>query len=440
LASSTTRNAATRRPKHGIVGDSPAVRRQIRLARRYASTPAPVLIRGERGTGKELFARLVHDTSGRDGEYVTLNCSTLPQELAEAELFGHTRGAFTGAGEARPGVFGAADGGTLLLDEVGDLSLQAQAKILRVLQEGMVRRVGEAREVPVDVRVVAATWRDLGEMVRDGEFREDLYDRLAWCHLDLPPLRNRGRDVIQLGRHYLAHGRELRGMRRGLSRDAQRVLLEHRWPGNVRELQRTLFRAVVEGKGRRVTAASLLAVMNPAFLPAATEATAPWRLSREHLLHLLGELGEAGMAELEQAADTSRSHLKRRLSRLVERGDVVRSGRGPATRYRAAQPTKMAADPGWDARWLVARDLALAEGRITRGLLAVELGVSERTASRVLAAMVDGGVLVPDGNRGKARGYLLTVSFAVPNSGRERANKQRPSTRRTGCSLGTTLP
>jgi len=420
LTSSSTRRGVARRPKYGIVGDSPAIRRQVRLTRRYAATTAPVLIRGERGTGKELFARLVHDASGRDGEYVTLNCSTLPQELAEAELFGHTRGAFTGAGEARPGVFGAADGGTLLLDEVGDLSLQAQAKLLRVLQEGTVRRVGEAREVRVDVRVVAATWRDLEEMVRDGEFREDLYDRLAWCCLDLPPLRERGRDVIQLARHYLAHGRELRGMQRGLSRDAQRILLEQHWPGNVRELQRTLFRAVVEGKGRRVTAADLLAVMNHSCLPDNTESAVPKRRSRKHLLQLLDERGEVGIGEIEHAADTSRSHLKRLLSRLVEQGDIARSGRGRATKYRVAQPASVGVEPGWDSRWLVARDVALADGRVTRSRLAKELKVSERTATRVLAAMVNAGVFVPDGNRGKARGYLLAINLRATPTDRRR--------------------
>jgi len=411
LASSSSRDGTVGRLAHGIVGSSPAIRDRIRRARKYAATPAPVLLQGERGTGKELFARLIHEASGRDGEFVALNCSTLPSELAEAELFGHTRGAFTGAGDARPGVFGAADHGTLLLDEVGDLSLQAQAKLLRVLQEGVVRRVGDAREVSVDVRVIAATWRNLEQMTRDGEFREDLLDRLAWCRLDLPPLRSRGRDVTLLARHYLAHGRELRHNRKGLARDAEQVLLAHSWPGNVRELQRTLFRATIEGKGRRVTAASLVAVMDAPGLSGDGEASPAEHRSHDQLLHLLESLGEVGIGEIERAAATSRSQVKRILSRLVEHGQVVRQGCGRATTYRATQVQGAGAGPGEDLRWIVARDLALAEGRITRSRLAGELGVSERTASRVLAAMVDGGVLVPDGNRGKAGGYLIAVNL-----------------------------
>ncbi len=419
MASSAPSSPARGRSAHGIVGDSPAVRHAIRLARRYAVTPAPVLIQGERGTGKELFARLLHGASGRGGEFVALNCSTLPPELTEAELFGHSRGAFTGAGDARPGVFGAADGGTLLLDEVGDLSLQAQAKLLRVLQEGVVRRVGEAREVPVDVRVVAATWRDLEQMAREGAFREDLLDRLAWCRLGLPPLRERGRDVLLLARHYLTRGRELAHDRKGLARDAEPVLLAHSWPGNVRELQRTLFRAAVEGKGRRVSAADLHAVMSAASIPAGDcEVATDAQCQEGCLLGLLNGLGEVGIGEIESAAGASRSQVKRILSRLMERGDVLRRGRGRSTTYRVARTSGSPAGPGEDPRWIIARDLALAEGRITRGRLAEEVEVSERTASRVLAAMVDGGVLVPDGNRGKARGYLLAVNLQGKPAGR----------------------
>ena len=367
-------------------------------------------------------------------EFVALNCSTLPSELAEAELFGHVRGAFTGAGEARPGVFGAADCGTLLLDEVGDLSLQAQAKLLRVLQEGTVRRVGDAREVSVDVRVVAATWRDLEGMVRDGEFREDLYDRLAWCRLELPPLRDRGRDVLRLARHYLTHGRELAHSRKGLARDAELVLLAHSWPGNVRELQRTLFRAAVEGKGRRVGAADLHTVMATASIPAGDgEAATEEQCQEGRLFDLLSELGEGSVSEIESVARASRSQVKRILSRLMERGDVLRRGRGRSTSYRAARTSGSPAGPGEEPRWIIARDLALAEGRITRGRLALELEVSERTASRVLAAMVDGGVLVPDGNRGKARGYLLAVNLQGNPAGRRKpaAGRRDPASARS---------
>jgi DNA-binding NtrC family response regulator len=394
------------RPAHGIVGNSSAIRDLLRQARKYAVTPAPLLIRGERGTGKELFARFVHDASGRDGEFVALNCSTLPEELAEAELFGHTRGAFTGAGDARPGLFVAADGGTLLLDEVGDLSLQAQAKILRVLQEGTVRRLGDSREVAVDVRVVAATWRDLEQMMRDGSFREDLYDRLAWCRIDLPPLKDRGRDIILLAKHYLAHSRELAGLRKGLSRDAERILLGHPWPGNVRELQRTLFKAVVEGRGRRISAAHLRAVMEPGSTPGDAASGVPKGIPSDRLVYLLGELGEVRMADIEHATGGSRSNIKRLLSDLVARGVILRTGRGPATRYRLSGG-RLGAPAGWDSRWSVAVAIVEQEGRITRSRLAQQLAISERTATRVLTAMVAATVLAHDGNRGKARGYLM---------------------------------
>ena len=369
-----------------------------------------MLIRGERGTGKELFARYIHEASGREGDFIALNCSTLPEELAEAELFGHARGAFTGAGEARSGLFVAASGGTLLLDEVGDLSPQVQAKILRVLQEGMVRPVGLEREIPVDVRVVAATWRDLEQMKCDGEFREDLYDRLAWCVLELPPLKDRGRDVLLLAKDYLDRSHDLQRMRKGLARDAEQILLSHTWPGNVREMQRVIFQSVVEGKGRRVSAVNLVNAIDSGESEGCVEVGASALLSRDDLVDVLSESGEIGMAALEHASGASRSHLKRLLVDLVEHRVVVRTGRGPATRYRALVKAHAKNGSGRDARWLVATAIVEQEGRVTRSRLAAELAVSNKTATRVLTAMVAAKVLTSDGNGGNARGYVMAVA------------------------------
>jgi hypothetical protein len=179
-----------------ILGSSPALKRALDRAARVAPTSASVLLRGESGTGKELFARYVHDHSGRHGAFVALNCAATPEALVESQLFGHKRGAFTGATDAQPGLVVAAEGGTLFLDEVGVLALPVQAKVLRVLQERTVVAVGEVRERRVDLRVVAASHRDLRQLVAEGRFREDLYHRLARFELTLPALRERGRDVV----------------------------------------------------------------------------------------------------------------------------------------------------------------------------------------------------------------------------------------------------
>ena len=230
-----------------IIGESEAIKRAVAETQKVARTAATVLLLGESGTGKELFARAVHHLSERrDGPFVAVNCAAIPETLIESELFGHEKGAFTGAHERRPGKFELASGGTVFLDEVGELPLGAQAKLLRVIEERVVDRVGGRAPIPVDVRIVAATNRDLEEAVARGEFRGDLFFRLAVFPVRIPPLRERGGDIALLARHFAAKfGRELRGREMSVSDDALRLLCAHRWPGNVRELVNAIERACI---------------------------------------------------------------------------------------------------------------------------------------------------------------------------------------------------
>jgi DNA-binding NtrC family response regulator len=243
----------------GMVGDSAAMRAVADTIRRAGSTDATVLVTGESGTGKELAARALHAESRRaDAPFIALNCSALPAELIESELFGHVRGAFTGADRDREGVFEAADGGTLFLDEVGDLSSSAQAKLLRVIEEGRVTPVGTAASRAVDVRLVAATNRPLDEMASRGEFREDLLYRLQVVTLRLPPLRERRADIPALAVHFVAElARRHERPVRSLSASARRALVAYDWPGNVRELRNVLERAVVLADGDEMDLAAL---------------------------------------------------------------------------------------------------------------------------------------------------------------------------------------
>jgi DNA-binding NtrC family response regulator len=239
---------------HGIVAKSTAMQRVVDLARRVAKVDATVLITGESGAGKERIARLVHDESTRAaGPFIAVNCGAIAETLLEGELFGHTRGAFTGATQDRPGLFEAANNGTLLLDEVGEVSPGMQVKLLRVLQEREVRRVGENKSRPVDVRVLAATNRDLAHGVAGGAFRKDLYYRLKVVDLHVPALRERRDDILPLARVLLADA-ALQMKRRivGLAAGAADQLLRYQWPGNVRELENAMERAVALARGSRV--------------------------------------------------------------------------------------------------------------------------------------------------------------------------------------------
>jgi len=242
-----------------IIGASRPMRELFELIARAARNTSTVLIAGQSGTGKELVARAVHESSGRRGAFVPVNCAAIPAELIEAELFGHTGQAFTGAKQARPGLFEAADEGTIFLDEIGELPLAMQPKLLRVLQEGAVRRVGADREREIKVRVVAATNRDLEEEVRASRFREDLYWRLNVIHLRVPSLRERRFDIPLLVEHFIAKAAEASGMPPlDVSPEALAMLTAYDWPGNVRELGNALERAVAMADG---------AILQPSDLP-----------------------------------------------------------------------------------------------------------------------------------------------------------------------------
>jgi len=238
---------AERHRVEGIIGDSGRMQEVLSLVRRVAPSDATVLIRGESGTGKELIARALHYASPRaGGPLVKVNCAALAESLLEAELFGHEKGAFTGAVASRKGRFEVADGGSIFLDEIGDLPPHLQVKLLRVLQEREFERVGSSRPIKVDVRLLAATHRDLEALVREGRFREDLYYRINVVTIALPPLRERREDLPPLIEHFLRAFAGKNGKTvRGLTREAREALLRYDYPGNIRELENLIERAVV---------------------------------------------------------------------------------------------------------------------------------------------------------------------------------------------------
>ncbi len=243
----------TKRPQ--LIWTSKAMDDVVALIRRVAPTPSSVLITGESGTGKELVARMLHDGSDRKVRaFVALNCGAIPEQLIESELFGHVKGSFTGATKDKKGLFEAAQGGTIFLDEIGELTLGLQVKLLRVLQERVVTPVGDTHEVPVDVRVVAATHRNLRDAVNEGRFRADLFFRLNVIEVRMPPLRERRDDIVPLAQHFLTqfalrNGREIDGF----DKDAEAVLAALPYPGNVRELENLIERAVALELSDRIT-------------------------------------------------------------------------------------------------------------------------------------------------------------------------------------------
>ncbi len=237
-----------------IVGECPQLTAALEMARKVAPAKAGVLVTGDTGTGKELIAGAIHALSPRAaGEFVPVNCAAIPDTLLESELFGHERGAFTGAARRRVGRFERASGGTLFLDEIGDMSLATQAKILRVLQDGHIERLGGEEPLTVDVRVIAATHRKLTTEVQEGRFREDLYYRLNVISIHLPPLRERENDVILLARHFVKkYCADLKRPLIGFSPEALEALRNHTWPGNVRELRNAVERAVLLAEGQNI--------------------------------------------------------------------------------------------------------------------------------------------------------------------------------------------
>ncbi|MGB5607495.1 MAG: PEP-CTERM-box response regulator transcription factor [Gammaproteobacteria bacterium] len=246
-------------PMTGIIATSPQMLEVCQTVEKVAPTDATTLLLGESGTGKELLARALHDLSPRaEGRFVAINCAAIPDSLLESELFGYEKGAFTGAVKQTPGNIEYADGGTLFLDEVGDLPLPLQAKLLRFLQERVIVRVGGRQEIPVNVRVVSATHRDLGEFIKQGTFREDLYYRISEIAIQIPPLRDRDGEASVLANYLL--GAEVKLQNKGklsFSTEAIAAITAYEWPGNVRELANRIKRAVIMAEGRQITAKGL---------------------------------------------------------------------------------------------------------------------------------------------------------------------------------------
>jgi two-component system response regulator AtoC len=241
-----------------LIGDSPAMRRLLAQIEKLAATPSTILITGESGSGKEAVARRIHARSAAEGPFVAVNIGGLPENLVESELFGYERGAFTGAESRKPGTFELASGGTLFLDEIGEMPAGVQVKLLRVLQEKRLRRLGGTQTIPVDARIVSATRRDLARAVEAGQFREDLYYRLDVVHIEVPPLRERPQDVLLLaGRLLEKLGRRMGRRIEGISPEALRKLQAYPFPGNVRELENLLERACIRAGSATIEAADL---------------------------------------------------------------------------------------------------------------------------------------------------------------------------------------
>ena len=242
-----------------LVGESPAMKTIYDIVAKVADSPSTVLITGESGTGKELIAKALHrGSSRRDKPLIKVNCAAIPKDLVESELFGYERGAFTGAVGSKPGRFELADGGTLFLDEIGEVPVEMQVKLLRALQESEFERVGGIKTLRVDVRLIAATNRDLKSLIADGKFREDLYYRLAVVPIELPPLRDRREDIPLLVRHFIAKYDERLGKRvEGIEDEALQLLLGYSWPGNIRELENLMERSVLFADGSLILASAL---------------------------------------------------------------------------------------------------------------------------------------------------------------------------------------
>ena len=319
---------------HSLVGKSAAMREVYQLLEQASTLDITVLLGGETGTGKELAARAVHYNSARrERRFVPVNCGALPAELVESELFGHARGAFTGAANAKAGLFEEAEGGTLFLDEVGELPPAAQVKLLRALQEKEIRRVGETRDVKVDVRLIAATNRDLRAEAAQGRFREDLFYRLHVFPVQLPPLRDRREDVPLLASHFLEkHARALRREIEDFAPDALRALTGYPWPGNVRELENAVERAVAVARGARIQLRDLppeVKGSQEGAIPADVLSKLPYReavdlardrISRDYLTTLLREF-EGNVTRAAERAGMERESLHRLLKRYGIRSD-----------------------------------------------------------------------------------------------------------------------
>ncbi len=304
----------------GLLTRSARMFRLLEQARLYADSDVNILVTGESGTGKELLADTIHNHSSRaGGPFVAINCSAIPSELLESELFGYVKGAFTGANQDREGLFSAADGGTVLLDEIGDMPYPLQAKLLRVLQEGVVRPVGGRADIPIDVRVISATHMDLDAAIAERRFREDLYYRLNVVSLHLPPLRERLEDIPLLVEHFLARISARTGRpAKSLSPDALGLLLGYDWPGNIRQLENVMERLCALGTSAVISAtltAQALPGEAPVGIPSLSEARRDFE--RDYLVQLLTATG-GNMTQAAELAGRNRSDFHK----LVKRHDL----------------------------------------------------------------------------------------------------------------------
>ena len=312
-----------------IVAESPEMRQCLELAIKAAASRSHVLLLGESGTGKELVARMIHEESARkDKPFVPVNCSAIPEALLESHLFGHRRGAFTDAREDRSGLFQEAAGGTIFLDEIGDMPLALQVKILRVLQEGEIHPLGAPMPIPVDVRVIAATHRDLEARVASGEFRQDLFYRLHVLVIRIPALRERPDDILPLAAHFLAKHGERHG-RPGctLAPEALHLLVRHGWPGNVRELENTIERCIVLGRREEISAEDLPESIGPrgtplqeTNLPESYARRSMAEVEREHILRVLNAT-DGNKAAAARMLGLDRKTLSRKLAAWGPRPD-----------------------------------------------------------------------------------------------------------------------
>lgn len=306
-------------PEHTLIGSSAVMQRVRELVQRIAATDARVLITGESGTGKELVAAALHAGSSRaDAPFIRVNSAAIPRELIESEMFGHEKGAFSGAQTLRRGRFELADGGTLFLDEIADLSVEAQAKLLRVLESGEFERIGGERPINVDVRTIAATNRELPELIERGQFREDLYHRLNVIPVELPPLRERAGDIPELVDHLLHRWQQKGGRRRPvLDAHALAALSTYHWPGNVRELANFCERLAILHEGRSISGSAIVNLL-PNDSPQAEGASLSEMLDdaeRRLILRALAE-NKNSIADAARQLKTDRANLYRRMRRL----------------------------------------------------------------------------------------------------------------------------
>ncbi|WP_067563299.1 sigma 54-interacting transcriptional regulator [Halofilum ochraceum] len=314
--------------RSGMVTRSPRMEELLEQARRVAATGTSVLIRGESGTGKELLARAMHRASPRrDGPFVAINCGAMPEGLLESELMGHERGAFTGAQQATTGLIRSADGGTLLLDEIGDMPLPLQVKLLRVLQERRVRPVGGTRDFPVDVRILSATHRQLSEAIAAGEFREDLFYRLNVIELQLPPLRERPEDIpLLINRRLRALAERDRERVKVYAPEAMERMVAARWPGNVRQLDNVVEQHVALAPGTVITAEQVRRSLGDEVTAFPSVADARAQFTRDYLVRLL-KLTEGNVSEAARVAQRNRSEFYKLLSRHdIDPGDFKSAG------------------------------------------------------------------------------------------------------------------